>query len=559
MPATLKSLLAARLDRLDTGERLVLERGAVEGEVFHRGAVQALGPEDTEVRPRLAGLVRRELIRPDIAQFRHERAFRFCHLLIRDAAYDGMAKATRAELHERFAGWLEQRGDELVELDEILGYHLEQVCRYRAELGLPQDDELAASARRRLTAAGRRASLRSDYRAAVSLFERAATLVPPPDLDLALETELVDALFETGRGVEALRRADTIVERASVAGDRVSELSGRIQAGVIRLYLEPEGAAERLSELVGQSLPVFRAAGHDLALYIADRALGLVANMRAQTDSALEAYERAAVHARRAGLPHEFLDWRSSCLFHGSTPVPGILEWLDEHEPRVRRDPWLRAYRAGALAMLGRFDEARAILVRTRAELAERGGGSSLGSLTAQNSVDVELLAGEAAAAATLGEEGCRLLDELGEANFLSTAAGKLAQAYFALGRIEDADAWAGRAAELGASDDALTQMLWRQVRAKVCARRGELADAERLSREAVAIGERTDLLDRQGDTYADLADVLALAERRQEAARALERALERYTHKGNLVSAQHVRARFAELQHTASAPRDSA
>ena len=116
VPPSLRLLLAARLDQLDTAERRVLERGAVEGEVFHRGAVQALAPEETQVTPRLAALVRRQLIRPERAQFAREDGFRFRHLLIRDAAYDALPKATRAELHERFAAWLEQRGEELVEL-----------------------------------------------------------------------------------------------------------------------------------------------------------------------------------------------------------------------------------------------------------------------------------------------------------------------------------------------------------------------------------------------------------------------------------------------------------
>ena len=73
VPPTLQALLAARLDQLDAAERRVLERGAVEGEVFHRGAVQALAPEETQVTPRLAALVRRELIRPDRTQLRAAR------------------------------------------------------------------------------------------------------------------------------------------------------------------------------------------------------------------------------------------------------------------------------------------------------------------------------------------------------------------------------------------------------------------------------------------------------------------------------------------------------
>jgi len=552
VPPTLQALLAARLDQLEEAERRVLERGAVEGEIFHRGAVQALAPDETQVTPRLAALVRKELIRPDKSHLAGEDGFRFRHLLIRDAAYDALPKAVRAELHERFAAWLEEHGAELVELDEILGYHLEQVCRYRAELGLPSDEVLAAAARRRLTAAGRRAQFRADYSAAVSLLERAAALVPPAEVDLALEVDLVEALFWGGKGGEALGRADSFAERASAAGDHVGELCGRIQAGLIRTSLDPEDATEKLAVLAEEALPVFQAAGDHLALHAACHALGEVAFQRGQMDASLEAYERAAAHARQAGLLQHFLGWRSACRFYGTTPVSDVLAWLDENEPRAGRDLLLRSNRAGALAMLGRFDEARAILTEARAEQAERGGGIMLAVTTGIESVDVELWAGDPAAAAELGEEGCRLLDELGEKGYLSTAAGRLAHVLYALDRLEEAEAWAGRSAELGASDDVITQMLWRQVRAKALARRGEHAEAERLASEAVAMGEETDMLDSQGDVYVDLAEVLSLAGRPKEATEALEQALARYERKGNRVSAQRAQTRLAELQDAA-------
>ena len=138
VPPTLKALLAARLDQLDGAERRVLERGSVEGEVFHRGGVQALTPEETQVTTRLAALVRRRLVRPDHAQIAGDDGYRFRHLLIRDAAYDALPKAIRADLHVRFADWLDEHGQELVERDEIVGYHLEQAGRYRAELGQPR-------------------------------------------------------------------------------------------------------------------------------------------------------------------------------------------------------------------------------------------------------------------------------------------------------------------------------------------------------------------------------------------------------------------------------------
>ena len=150
VPPTIQALLAARLDQLDAPERDVLERGSVEGRVFHRGAVQALAPEEPQVMARLTSLVRKELVRPDKSELPGEDAFRFRHLLVRDAAYDALPKATRAELHERFAGWLAEHGRDLVELDEILGYHLEQACRYRAELGVAADASVAGEARQRL-------------------------------------------------------------------------------------------------------------------------------------------------------------------------------------------------------------------------------------------------------------------------------------------------------------------------------------------------------------------------------------------------------------------------
>ena len=221
--------------------------------------------------------------------------------------------------------------------------------------------------------------------------------------------------------------------------------------------LEPEGAAERLAALVEQALPIFEAARDDLALYTAYHALAQVEFEHAQADAALEAFERAAAHARRAGLPQEFLDWRAACRFYGTTPVSECWRGSTStsHEPGGTTGSACPG--PMALAMLGRFDEARAILAEARAELAERGGGIRLAVTTGIESVDVELLAGDPAAAAELGAEGCRMFEELGDMASCPPRPASLAQALYALDRLEEADAWAGRAAELGASDDAFT------------------------------------------------------------------------------------------------------
>jgi predicted ATPase len=158
VPPTIHALLQARIDSLDGDVRVVMERGAVEGEVFHRSAVAELAPDPIRpaVETHLATLVRKELIRSTKPTFPQDEGFRYRHLLIRDAAYESLPKATRAELHERFANWLTRHA--LIERDEIVGYHLEQAYRYRAVL----DRDDAADG----------AMDRGDWGAARSLFRR---------------------------------------------------------------------------------------------------------------------------------------------------------------------------------------------------------------------------------------------------------------------------------------------------------------------------------------------------------------------------------------------------
>ncbi|MFL6104843.1 MAG: AAA family ATPase, partial [Actinomycetes bacterium] len=139
IPPSIQALLAARLDRLEDAERAVLERAAVAGQMFEQRAVVELSPpaERGTVPARLQALVRRELLRPSPSRLAGDQGFQFRHLLVRDAAYDAIPKQTRAELHELFAVWVERMaGPRRRELEEIVGYHLEQAWRYRAELGI---------------------------------------------------------------------------------------------------------------------------------------------------------------------------------------------------------------------------------------------------------------------------------------------------------------------------------------------------------------------------------------------------------------------------------------
>jgi tetratricopeptide (TPR) repeat protein len=496
--------------------------------------------------------VRKELLRPDKAQIAGEDAFRFRHLLIRDAAYEGLPKSTRAELHERFAGWLEQHGRDLVELDEIVGYHFEQAHRYRAELG-PLDNqarELGVRARERLAAAGQRALDRRVARAAVNLLGRALTLHEPENAAVSLRLDLAGAQELAGQLADADATATEAATRATAAADPLGALRARLHAEILRVRTDPEGSRARLLALVEEARPLFERAGDGRGLTEVCFAIANVELTRLHHGAQVSALEQAAYHARRAGdtrREREALAKTAMAHLDGPTSVEHALGWLDTQGAGLERlFPALSFVRAVLEAMLGRFAHARALVAAAderRAELGILAGGAS--TLTWR----VHTLAGDHAAAERDARRDCELLGREGYAGVRSTVSCLLAQSLVALGRDEEAEAALALAEELSASDDITDQILARRVRAKLLARRGEHSPAERLARGAVAIAEQTDSLNDHGDALTDVAEVLTLAGRHEDAAIELEGALRLDEEKGNLVSAGKARARLAVLR----------
>jgi predicted ATPase len=222
LPPTIHALLAARIDRLEPAERAAAEAGAVVGRSFAGGALVELidGAGRVGVDALLDTLVRKQLIEADGGRMAGEPTFSFSHVLVRDVAYQGMLKARRADLHARYADWVERAaGERAGEHDEMLGYHLERAYRYRFELGMLDERgrELAARAARRLGSSGGRALARGDTRAAVSLLERAVLLLDADDpARRELTIKLSIALAETGQltRVDALLRERVETERS---------------------------------------------------------------------------------------------------------------------------------------------------------------------------------------------------------------------------------------------------------------------------------------------------------------------------------------------------------
>jgi len=555
VPPTIHALLAARLDQLETSERRVLERGSVEGNIFHLGGVQALSGAEPDVQRRLMGLVSKELVRPDRAQIPGDEAFRFRHLLIRDAAYDGLPKATRAELHERFADWLEAHAHDLVELDEICGYHLEQAHRYRCELGLDDDgldDErtarLARRASDRLGAAGTRAFDRSDVGAARVLLERALALLPAAERPFELELNLVEARFTAGELQGAIDAAVALAERNERRGEEVTALRARLHA--VQYGMLAGGSASGIRDMAERALAVFEQACDDAGLADAYSALAWAEHNACHWARQNEAIERMVEHATRAGyvaLARRALDVIGTGYVFGPTPVGESLEWFEQHAADMPRRPHMLGQKAMLAAMQGDFDHARLLCEESEAQLLELG--QRLIALTsAMGSSYVELLAGNASRAAEVAVAGCDALAKHGERGWLSTLACQAAGALYVLGDDDEAWRWTEVAAEAGAADDVITQMLLRQVRAKVLARRGVLREAEVLAREAVAICADTDMVAWMADARLDLAEVLAAAGHTAEAAAEARTAEELYRAKGHVVGVALARTKAGEL-----------
>ncbi len=248
-------------------------------------------------------LVRKDLLRPDRAMFAGEDAFAFRHLLIRDAAYDSLPKASRAALHASFAAWLEQRGRDLDELDEIAGYHLEQAFWYRTELG-PADQQaraLATAAAIHLDAAGRRALDRGDTSAAVNLLERSQALRPSQVIDVALEESLIQGLAMSGRLTEAVARSETSAAALAAGGDRIGQLRIQLVGAIWRVNVDPTASDGELGALVAEARPDLELNGDDGSLAMLEMAAGYVEHYRCRFELSLESMMRSATYATNAG------------------------------------------------------------------------------------------------------------------------------------------------------------------------------------------------------------------------------------------------------------------
>jgi tetratricopeptide (TPR) repeat protein len=533
IPPTIQALLAARLDMLQPGERAVLECAAVIGKEFWRGAVAELSgdAEPGEVAQMLLSLVRKELIRPETSAVPGDDGFRFRHALIRDATYAAMPKSTRADLHQRFAAWFEERGGE----DELVGYHLEQAYLSRTELGR-FDEELAERAGALLGGAGTRAAARGDAAAALTLLRRSLALLPPLHPSrIELLRELSAALWVDGDVDAAELVLSDSIHAARAAGDTRLEWYGRLERAARNATANGETTA--LVTTAESAVRVFEELGDDLGLARAWRRLGLVAHTERRFGDAAAAFERALAHAEASGDEQErarSADALCTALLYGPAPVPDAVERAEAILASAEGNTVLRAHvstsLAGLLAMQGDFDRARELYTEAGAVYEKLGlrlpwvGWTDVAG-------SIELLAGDAAAAAKLLHAGYDVLAAGGHESLRASQAALLAFLLAAEGESAAAQRFviACSPGSIAAAHDTAARL--RAAQALLVDHR---LDAERLAREAVELSQKTDDLNLQAAMRLTLARVTGDAGEAAEARKL-------YEAKGNAAAASAV------------------
>ena len=318
---------------------------------------------------------------------------------------------------------------------------------------------------------------------------------------------------------------------------------------MLLLPLTSGATGDRLLDATSSAFPVLEAAGDNRWLGRAWLLAGWVhGGRRGQHKMREEAAERALRYYKRSTWPTSTSAGEiANALYYGPTPVP---EAIDRCRALLRTDASNRHGRAnievflgGLVAQRGDLKKARALISSGRATYDELGHRASAATNGAAILGDVELLEGDAIAAEGTFRSLCLELMRTHAYSHLASRAGDLAEALYRQGRLDEAEEWIGVGEAHSAVDDLDAHLLWLPVRAKVTAQRGDFGEAIALASEAVTLAETTDALNRRAAVQMDLGEVLRLAHRATEAARAFSRALELFEEKGNLVAAARVRA----------------
>lgn len=563
IPASLRGLLLARLDKLQTGERAILEIASILADSFTLDELEAHLPEDdrASVAAMVELLVENEFLRRTGA-VPAGGGCSFVHPLIRTTVYDTIPKRRRADLHASYADLVDatETGGSA---DETVGHHLERAFRCRAEIALDDDGlaDLADRARQRLALAGRRRYAQGDLTTAVSLLTRAATCaVDAADVPGELLLDVGDVLREVGRLDEAEQQLQRGIDASSTRGDE--RLEWRIRAALVRVLLQIHGhQLKDVRELADQTLVRLTELEDAEGLARAWRVEGWLQWLGCRAGETESALAQAIDWARRAG--NERLEADSANLYLGAglfgpLPVEQAVERCVEMRRRQHDRRRIVSSCARALAVLramqGRFEEARELVALDRTILDELGL-RYLAAAAVEAYGLVELLAGDPESAERAIRDGYLELTRMGDTGALPTVAALLGEALVACERYEEALAVTEEARVATDAFDLAAQVQWRCPQAKALAWRGRDKKALRIAEQAVRLAARTDFLNMHADALAALAEVHRLQGRREQATQAITQAVSLYERKGNLVAASRAKVALRASRQATRAP----
>jgi tetratricopeptide (TPR) repeat protein len=561
LPHTITGLIAARLDRLSLEERSILERASVIGEEFSPGELAAViePAVGADTGPTLRSLLRKDLLRTATSRSLGDAAFRFRHTLVRDVAYDMLPKRLRAELHERYADWLERwAGDRIDAYEEVVASHLERAHRLLIELGPAGEraGSLALRAGRRSAAAGSRAFARGDMPATAKLLGRSYELLPRSDpARLRIVPDLAESLYQAGDMRQHQALLAEMLDLSATEEDRSLEAQARLGLSSARFLTDPKGTSvERLRLVAEEAVKVFEELGDDgnVARALEDLATAhwLTGDMTAMIDVS----ERALRLARSSGswqVMAGSVGYIGQAMVLGRTPCS---EGLDQMQMLLDALPEQRLVKASAgldiatiLAMLGRFGEAERQIAASRAAFEELGQARLVaGSMRTKGAI--AWLEGNAKEAESELAAAHRFFADRGELGEALLTACDLGQVLCDVGRPDDAEVLAEAIARDAGGYDLQLQIEWRRISARVQARRGSPRAAERTAREAEELVASSEFLNLLGNVLLDLAEVRELGGDRRGAAHVLERAHETFEQKQNVVAVNGVRRSLARL-----------
>jgi predicted ATPase/class 3 adenylate cyclase len=574
LPLSIQALLEGRIERLDDEEREILGRAAVVGEQFHLGDMEVLvpGSSSEEIAGRLDRLIRHELIRQDrdaAAPLPTEsgEGYRFRHILIRNVAYERMNEELRAILHEQYADWLERSSGERAGLfDELVAYHLNRAVDYLAALPARGDYQRESARRRdlarragiRFASAGRRAAVRGDVRPTTTWLERATLLLPDDDPGrLEVLPDLAEALQASGRLEEAMKVYDEMISAARAAGAESRLRRAALGKLYVTAFRDLGSFLKQGPDEVQRAIHVFERQQDQLGLAMAHYLLAYADYAMGRLIAAKPRVERAKDHARAAGdrtWEAHILRLRCLILYWGPTPLDEVVTEA-EGAYATATEHGMRGLQAAALTIMARAAAMRDDFPQARRRSREANAiTKNLGELLTQatDSISdglIELLDGELSAAEQALLSGHQALKGMGGNGPGASVAAMLARVYLEQHRNADAERMALECKATAADEQLDTQIKWRSISAIVLARRGDLAEAEPLAREALRRALQTDQLESLAEAHADLAGVLRLAERREEAAHELGQALNLYEEKGNEVMAKRVRRELVSVR----------